>query len=133
MAKTTYGLRKFRSMGEFWDHLPDDEREIVDVLRQIVLENVPPYVAERLSYNVPYYYGKRRICMIWPASVPRGGFKTGVLLGFSEGYRLVDVDRYLTHGTNKVVFYKIYRSVDEIDERAIVKLLYEAVDLDSSF
>jgi hypothetical protein len=120
-------------MGEFWDHLPDDEREIVDVLRQIVLENVPPYVAEKFAYNVPNYYGRRRICLIWPASVPRGGFKTGVLLGFFQGYRLEDVDRYLTHGTNKVVFYKIYRSVDEINERAIVKLLKEAVALDDHF
>lgn len=131
--KTTYGLRKFRSMGEFWDHLPEDEREIVDVLRQIVLENLPPYCVEKLSYNVPYYYGKRRICMIWPASVPRGGIKTGVLFGLSEGYRLADVDRYLTHGTNTVVFYKIYRAVDEIDERAIAKLLHEAAALDAGF
>ena len=120
-------------MGEFWDFLPEDEREIVDVLRQIVLENLPPYCTERFSYNVPCYYGKRRICMIWPASVPRGGIKTGVLLGFSQGYRLADVDRYLTHGTNKVVFYKIYRAVDQIDERAIVKLLREAAALDAGF
>jgi Domain of unknown function (DU1801) len=128
-----YGLPKFRSMGEFWDFLPEDEREIVDVLREIVLENLPPYCVERFSYNVPCYYGKRRICMIWPASVPRGGIKTGVLLGFSQGYRLADVDRYLTHGTNKVIFYKIYRAIDQIDERAIVKLLHEAAILDAGF
>lgn len=133
MADTTYGLRKFRSMGEFWDYLPEDEREIVDVLRQIVVENLPPYHVEKFAYNVPNYYGKRRICLIWPASVPRGGFKTGVLLGFFQGHRLVDADNYLTHGTNKVVFYKIYRSVDEINERAIVKLLHEAVELDAEF
>jgi len=60
---------KFRSMGEFWEFLPEDEREIVDVLRQIVVENLPPYCVERFSYNVPCYYGKRRICMIWPASL----------------------------------------------------------------
>jgi hypothetical protein len=120
-------------MGEFWDFLPEDEREIVGVLRDIVLDNLPPYCIERLSYNVPYYYGKRRICMIWPAAVPRGGIKTGVLFGLSEGYRLADVDNYLTHGANKVVFYKIYRAVKQIDERAIVKLLHEAVILDAEF
>jgi len=120
-------------MGEFWDYLPDDEREIVDVLRQIVIENMPRYYVEKFAYNVPNYYGKRRICLIWPASVPRGGFKTGVLLGFSQGHRLQDVDSYLTHGTNKVVFYKIYRAVGEINEPAIVKLLREAVDLDDNF
>jgi hypothetical protein len=120
-------------MGEFWGFLPEDEREIVDVLRQIVLDNLPPYCVERFSYNVPSYYGKRRICMIWPAAVPRGGIKTGVLLGFSQGCRLADVDRYLTHGTNKVIFYKIYRAINQIDERAIVKLLHEAVILDAGF
>jgi hypothetical protein len=71
--------------------------------------------------------------MIWPAAVPRGGIKKGVLLGFSEGYRLCDEDNYLTHGTNKVVFYKIYRSIEQIDERAIVKLLHEAALLDAEF
>jgi hypothetical protein len=120
-------------MGEFWDYLPEDEREIVDVLRQIVIENMPRYFVEKFSYNVPCYYGKRRICLIWPASVPRGGFKHGVLLGFSQGCRLEDVDNYLTHGTNKVIFYKIYRSVEQIDERAIVKLLHEAIALDAEF
>jgi hypothetical protein len=133
MAETTYGLKKFRSMGEFWEYLPDDEREIVDVLRQIVVENMPRYFVEKFAYNVPNYYGKRRICLIWPASVPRGGFKTGVLLGFHQGYRLEDVDNYLTHGTNTVIFYKIYRSVSEINEKAIVKLLKEAVALDDQF
>lgn len=71
--------------------------------------------------------------MIWPASVPRGGVASGVLLGFSQGNRLADIDRYLKHGTNRVVFYKIYQNVAEIDERAIVKLIDEAVMLDSEF
>lgn len=131
MADTVYGVHKFRSMGEFWAHLPAGEREIVDVLRQIVLENLPSWCRERLAYNVPCYYGNKRICLIWPASIPRGGVTTGVLLGFSQGHRLANADKYLTQGTNKVVFYTIYRSVEEIDERAIVLLLSEAVKLDS--
>ena len=53
-----------------------------------------------------------------------------VLLGFWQGYVLNDEDNYLTHGTNKKIFYKIYKSVDEIDEDAIVKLLKEAVGID---
>ncbi len=128
-----YGLRKFQSMGEFWDFLPEDQRVIVDALRQVVLGNLPPYCVERLSYNVPFYYGRRRICMIWPAAVPRGGIKAGVLLGFSQGYRLADVDRYLTHGTNTVVFYRVYQSLKQIDESAIIILLHEAAILDAQF
>jgi len=115
---------------EFWEYLPEDERIIVDVLRQIVLENLPAGCKEKLAYNVPFYYGKKRICLIWPASIPWGGFKAGVFLGFCQGDKLKDPDRYLTHGTNKKVYYKIFHSVDEIDEATIISLLKEAVKID---
>jgi hypothetical protein len=54
-------------------------------------------------------------------------------MGFSQGYRLADREDYLKHGTNKQVYYKIYQSVDEIDERSISILLKEAVELDQTF
>jgi len=124
---------KFRSLVEFWDYLPEEERIITDVLRQIVLENLPAYCKEKLTYNVPFYYGKRRICLVWPASVPWGGFKSGVMLGFCQGNILKDADNYLEHGSNKQVFYKIFQSTDEIDIKAIVSLLKEAVETDRGF
>lgn len=124
---------KFRSLVEFWEHLPEEERIITDVLRQIILENLPSYCKERLTYNVPFFYGKRRICLIWPASVPWGGFKSGVLLGFCQGNKLKDENRYLMHGSNKQVYYRIYRSPDEIDAAAIIDLLKEAIELDNRF
>ena len=111
------------------DYLPDDELKIVECLRKLMLEHMPD-VREKLAYNVPFYYGKRRICLIWPASVPYGGFKKGVLLGFCQGYKLKDPRQYLTHGTNKRVFYKIFQSPREINVRAIVSLLKDAVKLD---
>ena len=123
--------QKFQSIVEFWESLPEKEQEIVDVLRQIVLENLPKTCKEKLAYNVPFYYGKRRICLIWPASVPRGGFSSGVLLGFNQGYKLKDPSNYLSHGTNKRVYYKIFNSIDEINEKAIVALINEAVELDA--
>lgn len=124
---------KFQSFVEFWDYLPENERLIVDVLRQIILENLPATCREKLSYNVPYFYGKRRICLIWPGSVPWGGVRSGVLLGFCQGFRLSDPNNFLTHGTNKQVYYRIFHSVDEIDEQAIREVLAEAVALDSTF
>ena len=122
---------RIKLLVQLFERLPEEERIMVDVLRQIIRENLPPSCKEKLSYNVPFFYGKRGICIIWPASVPRGGIKEGVLLGFWQGYRLKDEDHYLTHGTNRKVFYKIYRTVDEIDEEAIVKLLKEAVRIDA--
>ena len=123
---------RITSLVQFFELLPEDERIIVDVLRQIVSENLPGYCKEKLAFNVPYFYGKRGICIIWPAAIPRGGIKQGVLLGFWQGNKLKDENGYLTRGTNKKVFYKIYTHIEEIDEPAIVKLLKEAVRVDLS-
>jgi uncharacterized protein DUF1801 len=121
---------KIISILQLSERLPDNEKIIVDVLRQIVKENLPSTCKEKLAFNVPYFYGKRGICIIWPSTIARGGIKQGVLLGFWQGNKLKDEDAYLIHGTNKKIFYKIFNDVDEIDERAIVKLLKEAVEVD---
>ena len=115
---------------QLYEQLPENERIIVDVLRQIISGNLPPECKEKISYGVPFFYRNRGLCIVWPATVPRGGIKEGVLLGFWYGNRLNDVDHYLTHGTNKQIFYRIYKSPEEIDEHAIVKLLKEAVRID---
>ena len=124
---------KIKSLKSLYEALPESERITVDVLRQIIIENIPPTCREKISYNVLFFYGNKGICVVYPAFIPRGGIKEGVLLGFWYGSRLRDVDNYLTHGTNKRVFYKIYNSVEEINEKAIVKLLKEAVRLDENW
>lgn len=132
MSEKSVSSAKIRSILQLMEMLEPEERIMVDVLRQIITENLPPYCKEKISYNVPYFYGKRGICIIWPASIPRGGIKEGVLLGFWQGNRLRDKDNYLTHGTNKKIFYKIYKRAEEINEKAIVKLLKEAVRVDKA-
>jgi hypothetical protein len=122
---------KFHSLTEVWCFLPQHERIITDILRQIITENLPKNYKEKLAWNVPCYYVNKRICIIWPASIPGGGVKEGVLLGFSQGYRLKDRHKYLEHGTNKRIYYKIIKSLDDIDERAIRALLQEALKIDS--
>jgi len=121
---------KIESLVQLYDLLPENERIITDVLRQIIRQTLPKDCREKISFNVPYFYGNKGICIIWPSAIPGGGIKKGVLLGFWYGNRLDDVDHYLTHGTNKQIFYKIYQTAEEIDELAIVKLLNEAVIVD---
>ena len=118
---------------QLYEILPAEERIIVDVLRQVIIETLPSYCKEKMSYNVPFFYGKKGICIVWPATVPRGGIKEGVLLGFWHANKFVDEDGYLTRGTNKQVFYKIYKTAEEIDDVPVKKLLREAVRLDRSF
>ncbi|HEY6977738.1 MAG TPA: DUF1801 domain-containing protein [Chitinophagaceae bacterium] len=129
----SYTSTKIRSLLQLYEILQDDERIIVDILRQIIIENIPATFKEKISFSVPFFYAKKGVCIIWPSTIPRGGIKKGVLLGFWYGNKLKDADNYLTQGTNKQIFYKIYYSADEINERAIVKLLKEAVKLDSQW
>lgn len=123
---------KMRSIVHLYEILPEEERLIVDILRQIITESLPANCKEKISYNVPFFYGNKGICIVWPSTVPRGGIKKGVLLGFWYGNKLKDADHYLTHGTNKQIFYKIYYAAEDINVRAIKKLLKEAVAVDQN-
>jgi Domain of unknown function (DU1801) len=126
----TNNCSKIKSILQLYDAIPTHERIIVDVLRAIITEQLPAYCKEKISYQVPFFYGHKGICIIWPSAIPRGGIKKGVLLGFWYGNKLTDADNYLTHGTNKQIFYKIYNDVNEINVKAVVKLLKEAVKVD---
>ncbi len=124
---------KFRSLVELFEFLPKEEALLTDILRQITIETLNGYGKEKLSYNVPFFYGNKSICLIFPASIPRSGIKSGVLFGFWYGNRLKDKSNYLEHRTNKQIFCKIYRSVDEIDISALKEVIEEAIELDKNF
>ncbi len=124
---------KIKSLTELYELLPENEMIIVDVLRSLIKDTLPDHCREKISYNVPFFCGKKGICIIWPSTIPRGGIKEGVLLGFWYGNRLSDEDHYLLHGNNKQIFYKIFKDPDQINEKAIVKLLDEAIKLDEKW
>lgn len=126
-------LQKIRSLVQLYELLPENEKIIVDVLRRIITDTLPPWCKEIISFNVPYFHGKKGICIVWPSTIPRGGIKKGVLLGFWHGNKLKDVNAYLTHGSNKQVFYKIFQTPEEINEKEIVRLLKEAIKLDQQW
>jgi hypothetical protein len=116
-----------------YEKLPQDERIIGDVLRHIIIENLPAKFKEKISFGVPFFYGKKGICIIWPATIPRGGIRKGVLLGFWYGNKLKDDENYLTRGNNKQIFYKIFYTPEEIEDKPILQLLKEAVELDQQW
>ena len=129
-----YKLQKqdFHNIEEFLDYLPDDERIVVDFLRDLVLDSIPD-VQERLTYNVPYYYRHSRICFIWPSSVPWGSVpQYGVQLGFCNGNLLSNEEYYLERGKRKKVFTKTFVDISEIDVDLIRAYLFEAVDVDDT-
>ncbi|MCF3108016.1 DUF1801 domain-containing protein [Niabella sp. CC-SYL272] len=124
---------KFRSLLELFEFLPADQALLLDVLRQIAIDTLNGYGKEKMSYNVPFFYGNRSLLLIYPAAVPRGGFKSGVMFAFWYGNRLKDEAHYLEHGTNKQIYYRVYQSAGEINIAALRKLILEAIELDKTF
>ena len=123
----------FRNIEEFLDFLPEEELEIVEYLRQIILECIPECI-EKLSYNVPFYKRYKNICFIWPASVLWGKSKTyeGVRLGFSKGYLMLDEINYLEKGDRKQVYYRDFKSMADIDEEVLMSYVFQAIELDEA-
>ncbi|AOP35242.1 hypothetical protein A0128_16175 [Leptospira tipperaryensis] len=118
-------MKNFES---FFTKLKEDEKEIVSILREFVIETVPN-VTEKISYNVPYYFLNSRICFIWPSSFPHGP-KLGVEFGFCQGHLLSDPRQILRAGERKIVRSISYHSKNEIDLRTLRNFLLEAVILD---
>ncbi|MEZ4799720.1 MAG: DUF1801 domain-containing protein [Flavobacteriales bacterium] len=125
---------KFKNIDDFFEFVPQDELEIVHLLRNIIFECLPN-AKEHLAFNVPHYKVHRNICFLWPASVLWGKKKTyeGVRFGFAKGYLLTDETSFLDHGTRKQVFWKDIQSPTEIDIEVIKSLLYEAALLDKEY
>lgn len=121
---------EFQTVEEFLDYLPERERAIVDILREIIMDCMPD-CTERLSYNVPYYYRHSRVCFIWPASVPWGKVKLdGVQLGFCKGFLLNDEINFLEKGNRKEVYVKTYFHPNDIDADVLKAYLFEAIVVD---
>lgn len=113
--------------------LPPHEKVVVEALRGIVFDCIPN-VREKLSYNVPFYSRHRRICLIWPSSVPWGKVRSGgVEFGFCEGHRLRDEAKWLERGTRKQVFMKTFHKPEEIEQDLLRAYLMEAVEVDDTF
>lgn len=122
----------FNSVEEFLDYLPDEERQVVEALRDIIMSNVPE-VEERLSYNVPYYFRKRRLFFIWPPSIPWGKKgPAGVQFGFCYGSEMNDDLKWLDKGDRKQVCLKEFNTVKDIDYEVLTAYIFEAVSVDDS-
>jgi hypothetical protein len=111
--------------------LPANEKKITMALRNCILETVP-VLREKRSYGVPYYSRKSRVCFIWPASVPNGGFKEGVMLGFCKGYLMGNEEGLLQAGGRKEVFTVQYLSLSQIKWPQVRQWVQEALIIDEN-
>ena len=124
----------FRNVEEFLEFLPDDELQMVILLRKIIF-NCVPNITEKLSYNVPFYKRNKGMFFIWPASVLWGKKKSysGIRLGFQQGYLLSDELNFLNKGDRKQVYYKDFLSIKEIDVDVLKTYIFDAVLVDEQF
>ncbi len=122
---------KFNSIDEFLDFLPEDELKITLRLMKIVENSIINH-KRKLSYNVPFYSKNKNICFIWPASVLWGKNKTykGVRFGFTKGYLMQYELNYLDRGDRKQVYWRDFKSIDEIDEDILKTYIFEALEID---
>lgn len=124
---------RFSSVDAFLEYLPDHELQLVTYLRNLVLSCLPD-CHEKLALNVPFYYRHRRVCFIWPSSVPWGNVKKGgVQLGFVYGNCLRDEINYLDRGSRKQVYSKTFMKIEDIDPNILKTYLFEAVEIDNQF
>lgn len=102
------------------------------ILRDLILETLPG-IREKKSYGAPFYFGRKAICYVWPASITWGGKRQGegVTLGFNQAKQL-NHNGWLTFGTRKQIGSHVFITAEQIDQEVVVRLLREAWQVDRS-
>jgi len=116
---------KFKNLADFNNAISEQELEIVEILRESIYASIPE-IRERLAYNVPFFYRKRRLCFIWPASVPWGGIRSGVALGFVQGSKMTTLPVL----PGKQIASIVFQHKNEIDKSDLETWLFEAIQID---
>lgn len=119
----------YKDVEDLIPQLPLDEQDMILHLRNAILDTLPQ-VKEKLAYNVPFYYLKKRIAFIWPGSVPWGKSHLGIVsLGFTHGHRFMEQSIF-PKTDHKVIRQLQFKDVSEIDLGLVKTLLIEAAEID---
>jgi hypothetical protein len=122
----------FSHVGELLDYLPSDQLEITEMLRRLVFETLP-HVREKLSFNVPFFYRRNSICLIWPGAVPWGKHrKEGVEFALTHADKIPFADSYFEKGKRKMVFNRRFYHPSDIDTGILASFLLEAAEIDEA-
>ena len=121
----------FRNIDEFLEFLPQDQLDIVELLRKTIFECLPQ-VTEKLSYNVPFYRLNKGLCFIWPSAILWGKKRTneGVRFGFNNGNLMQNEGGWLDKGTRKQIYWKDFSTRKEIDIEIVKSYIFEAALID---
>jgi hypothetical protein len=135
------GLAKTTDIDELIATLPRNEQVLVKRLRALVIECIPQ--AKEKAYDgmaMPFYTRNRLICFILPPSVsiePGGATKKennrGVSLGFNQGKLMSNESGALLTEGRKQIAAMYFNHPDDINEKQIRALLFEAAMIDEQF
>ena len=106
---------------EYINNLPENKKEIVKALREIIL-SIDPSLNESLKWKQPVYSKKGDICYIFPAG-------DHVNLGFYNGTELRDPKKML-EGTGKNMKHIKIRGLENIDKEYFWELVCDAISKD---
>ncbi|HOI76831.1 MAG TPA: DUF1801 domain-containing protein [Methanofastidiosum sp.] len=110
-----------KEVSEYINNLPEDKKEIVKALREIIL-SIDPSLNESLKWKQPVYSNKGDICYIFPT----GGH---VNLGFYRAIELKDPKKLL-QGTGKTMRHIKIKSLEQIDKEYFWELVSDAISKD---
>ena len=122
-------LAKHKDFESFFYAILPEEQAICSAIRETIRLNFP-HLRETWAYGVPYYRGLRRICFLYPASLPYSGISVGVNLGFTRGNLMSNTEGLLEMGHRKEVAYLHLDSPQQVLDYPVLELLHEAVLLD---
>ncbi len=78
-----------------------------------------------MVWQVPFHL----LYMAWICKLGQG-YKTGVRLGFSSGHLLEDPHNYLDKEGRKMVYWKDFHTMNDINEDTVISFLMDAKSLD---
>lgn len=96
-------------------------KPVLKKLRALIF-SASPFVEEKLVYNIPFFYGKKRIFYLNPQG-------NRVDLGFCEGYLLSNHPVLQTKNRSQVRTIGFY-NIDEIEEDVLLPIIHEAIIID---
>ncbi len=100
---------------------PEKLRPTLKKLRGLIL-SASPFIEEKMVYNIPFFYGKKRIFYLNPQ-------ETWVDLGFCEGYLLSDHPVLQTKNRTQVKTIR-FNKIEEIEEDVLLPIIHEAIIID---
>lgn len=115
-------------LSAFFNKLPEYEKVIALKLYEIIQSHEAKFDC-KLSYaSLFFFYQKKRLFYLWPASIPWGGVKNGVRLAFIHGYLFHDdLQPYLSFDKRKEIGVIDYTDENQIESNIILRLLTKSI------